>query len=93
MVDRLAFVRAAQTIRLTLGEIREIVALRDRGETPCTHVTDLIQRRADEIEHLITELQRLQAELIPLARRARSIEPDHCDPRLVCHVIAPVARR
>ncbi len=47
VVDRMAFVRAAQTVGLTLGEIREIVALRDLGETPCTDVTDLIHRRAD----------------------------------------------
>ena len=93
VVDRLAFVRAAQTVGLTLGEIREIVALRDRGETPCTHVTDLIHRRAEEVGHRITELQRLQAELIRLARRARSLDPDDCDPELVCHVIASVERR
>jgi len=93
VVDRLAFVRAAQTVGLTLGEIREIVALRDLGETPCTDVTDLIHRRAEEIGHRITELQRLQAELIRLDRPARSLDPDDCDPELVCHVIAPVARR
>lgn len=44
-VDRLGFVRAAQSVGLTLGEIREIVALRDRGETPCRHVTELLDRR------------------------------------------------
>ena len=32
-LDRLAFVRAAQVVGLTLGEIRQVVALRERGET------------------------------------------------------------
>ena len=31
---RLGFIRAAQSIGLSLGEIREILAVRDRGQTP-----------------------------------------------------------
>lgn len=38
VLDRLAFVRAAQAVGLTLGEIRSVVALRDDGESPCDHV-------------------------------------------------------
>lgn len=91
VVDRLGFVRAAQSVGLTLGEIREIVALRDRGETPCGHVADLLQRRATEIEERIASLQGLEGELRRLARRARSLDPADCDPGLVCHLITPAA--
>lgn len=49
-VDRLAFVRAAQAVGLTLGEIRGIVALRDDGETPCNHVLALLRDRAAELD-------------------------------------------
>lgn len=89
VVDRLTFVRAAQSVGLTLGEIREIVALRDRGETPCGHVTELLQRRAAEIEQRIDDLQRLHGELRRLARRALVLDPADCEPDLVCHLIAP----
>jgi MerR family copper efflux transcriptional regulator len=88
-VDRLAFVRAAQAVGLTLGEIRETIALRDRGETPCEHVVDLLQRRAGEIEDRVRALHDLQRDLQRLARRARTLDPARCDPRLVCHVITP----
>lgn len=88
-LERLRFVRAAQAVGLTLGEIREIVELRERGKTPCTHVTDLLQRRADEIEERIAELGRMRTELRRLARRARSLDPRDCDPTRVCHVIEP----
>lgn len=88
-VERLGFVRAAQSVGLTLGEIREVVALRDRGETPCGHVVHLVQRRADEIAERIRALQDLERELQQLARRARTLDPADCDPRLVCHLIAP----
>jgi len=86
-IDRLRFVRAAQAVGLTLGEIRSIVALRDRGETPCAHVMDLITARAAEVDQRITELQRLRADLETLARRARQLDPADCDPAHVCHLI------
>ena len=88
-VDRLRFIRAAQAAGLTLGEIRGIVALRDRGETPCTHVLHLITARAAEVDQRIIELQRLRADLERLARRARRLDPADCDPSRICHLIGP----
>jgi DNA-binding transcriptional MerR regulator len=89
VLDRLAFIRAAQAVGLTLGEIREVIAMRDRGEVPCGHVLDLLQERSAEVEARIAELQRLRTDLRQLARRARSLDPADCDPRQVCHLIAP----
>ena len=48
--DRLAFIRSAQAVGLSLGEIRGIVALRDRGATPCGLVLDLITARAADLD-------------------------------------------
>src|SRR6266403_1817154 len=59
-LDRLAFVRAAQAVGLSLGEIRGIVALRDEGQTPCGHVLDLLRTRSAELDRRITELRALQ---------------------------------
>lgn len=87
-VDHLAFVRAAQAVGLTLGEIRQVVALRERGQTPCSHVAGLLDRRATEIEARIAEMQRLRGELLRLAERAAGLDPADCDPRRICHVIA-----
>ena len=86
-LDRYRFVRAAQAVGLHLGEIREIIALRDQGSTPCGFVVDLIGRRAAELDARIAELQALRDELESLDRRARRLDPRRCDPRLVCHVI------
>jgi MerR family copper efflux transcriptional regulator len=88
-LDRYRFVRAAQAVGLRLGEIREIVALRDRGVTPCAFVAELIGRRADELDARIVELIALRDELRSLGRRARNLDPRQCDPRLICHVIEP----
>jgi len=88
-LDRLAFIRAAQAVGLSLGEIREIIGFRDRGETPCAHVAELVRQRAAELEQRIAELERMRTELRRLARRARSLNPADCEPGAVCHVIAP----
>lgn len=89
VLDRLAFVRSAQTVGLTLGEIREIVAFRARGETPCAHVAALIAHRSADLSRRIAELERMKAELSRLARRARSLDPRDCHPSQVCHIIGP----
>ena len=86
-LQQLAFVRAAQAVGLTLGEIREVIALRDRGEVPCGHVLELIQRRAGELDERIAELQTLRSELRRLARRATRMDPRDCEPDRVCHLI------
>ena len=87
-LGRLGFVRAAQALGLTLGEIRQIIALRERGTAPCAHVTALLQRRAGELGARIAELQQLRGELQQLAERAATLDPNQCSPERVCHVIA-----
>ena len=57
ILDRLAFIRAAQSSGFTLGEIKEIIAFRDQGQAPCGHVRDLIDQHATEVEQRIAELQ------------------------------------
>ena len=84
---QLGFVRAAQAAGLTLGEIREVIAMRDRGEVPCGHVAGLIQQRAAELDERVAELTALRDQLRRLARRARGLDPRDCDPNKICHLI------
>jgi MerR family transcriptional regulator, copper efflux regulator len=86
-LDVVRFVRSAQAVGLTLGEIRGILAFRDRGETPCGHVLELIGRRAAEIDEQITRLEGMRRELYRLERRARALRPEECAPSEICHVI------
>ena len=85
--ERLQFIRSAKAVGLSLGEIREILAYRDRGETPCAHVVDVIRRRASQIDDQIAQLEGMRTELRRLERRARTLDPENCAPLDVCHVI------
>jgi len=87
VVNRLGFIRSAQALGLSLGEIRGVIALRDAGETPCTHVVDLLRRRSAEIDRTIRELRSLKGDLNRLVERADGLDPTDCDPGRVCHLI------
>lgn len=89
VVERLAFIRSAQAVGLTLGEIRGIVALRDDGQAPCGHVLELLRARSDEIARTIRDLRVLQGELERLVERAQDLDSADCDAQRVCHLIGP----
>jgi MerR family copper efflux transcriptional regulator len=84
---RLVFIRAAQSIGLSLGEIREIFAVRDRGEVPCPHVASLIERRATELSQRIAALEGMRRDLGRLVKRARTMTRADARDATYCHII------
>ena len=86
VLDRLAFIRHAQAAGLTLAGIRQVLAIRDSGQPPCTHVTDLIARRLAEVDARLAELTRTRDQLVVLAARAAAQDPADC--RGYCSIIA-----
>lgn len=89
--DRLRFVRSAQAIGLTLGEIKEILAFRDRGERPCGYVEEVLEARLAEINQRMRELRTLKRELIALRERMRADGPPSREGAF-CHYIETAAR-
>ena len=72
--DRLAFIRRAQSVGLSLAEIADVIGLHDTGTAPCRHVRALAESRISEIDARAAELQQLRAELVRLAEAARDAE-------------------
>ena len=71
--------RHAQAAGLTLAAIRQVLEIRDGGQPPCVHVSDLIARR-------LAELTRTRDQLVVLAARAAAQDPADC--RGYCSIIA-----
>src|SRR5688572_20477135 len=59
-VDVLRFVKQAQTLGLTLAEIREVIGIRQGGRPPCRHVHALLNQKADELDRKLEDLMELR---------------------------------
>ena len=86
-LPRLAFIRAAQAIGLSVAEIREVIDIRDRGIPPCAHVLDLIEGHRAEVRARIRQLQQLESDLALLAEQGSMVDPAECDASGICKVI------
>lgn len=87
-VDLLQFVRRLRSLELPLDDVREIVALRTKGEPPCSQVRDALAREAAAIDHRIDDLMRVRDELTRLQAEADQITDDW-PASCVCHVLVP----
>ncbi|NJL84120.1 MAG: heavy metal-responsive transcriptional regulator [Chloroflexaceae bacterium] len=61
--NRLAFIKRAQSLGLSLEEIKEILAIRDGGELPCDRVKERLQEKLVAIAAQIAALEMLKSEL------------------------------
>jgi DNA-binding transcriptional MerR regulator len=87
-VDRLTFVREAQTTGLTLTEISSILDLRSQGEATCHHVIDLLERHLTAIDRHIETLRQTRRKLASLTDRARDLDPSDCRDPNRCQTIS-----
>lgn len=86
--ERLEFIRSAQALGIALGEIKEVLAFRDRGVYPCPYVLALIDRKVNEIESHIRGLRILATDLKRLRKAAAGIAPEASAAKgRFCHII------
>lgn len=84
-LDRVVFIRDAQTAGLTLRQIGQVLDIRDGGQPPCEHVGQVIDHRLNEVEKRIAELEQTRTHLRELARRTSELDPADCGG--YCHII------
>jgi MerR family mercuric resistance operon transcriptional regulator len=66
-VKRLRFVRKAQSLGFTLGEIKSLLELSETPEKDCGDVREKAQEKITEIEGRIADLKRMKKALNKLA--------------------------
>lgn len=87
--DRLRFIKSAQRVGLTLGEVKETLAFRERGERPCRYIAGVIDQRLGEVNQRLAELRTFKRELTELSNRMHTDGVAERDARY-CHYIEAV---
>lgn len=86
-VDLLQFIRRAQAAGLSLREVGQVLAIRDRGDAPCSHVRTVLAERLDRVRAQIAELVTLEVHLEALLAHARDGKPTAHDQASVCWIL------
>lgn len=86
-IERLDFVKQAQSSGLALAEIRSILEIKDQGGQTCEHTTSLLRWRLDELDAKIVELQTARVELQAMYKRAGALDPAECTDANRCQII------
>ena len=88
-VERLRLVAGARRLDLSLDDIQEILALRDRREAPCRILLERMEQKADEIAERIHALQHMESELRGLRTLGLTFPVDDVDGKnCVCHLVS-----
>jgi len=88
-LDRVKLVAGARNLDFSLGDIEEILALRDRREAPCRVVLGMLEEKAGEIRQRIKQLQRLEVDLRKLYAVGLTFPTDDIDGKdCVCHLVS-----
>ena len=86
-VERLIFIRKAKSLGFSLTDIKETLTLYDSQQAPCVHVLALLDRKIEEIDQLVGELQELQQELLRLREESEPRVKRAADGSPICGII------
>lgn len=87
-IERLRFIASARSLGLSLDDILEILAARDKGIAPCQRVLDTIAQRLKEIDRRIADLLTLRDSLRQLHTEGAilpldDVQGEHC----ICYLL------
>ena len=74
-VRRVRFIKRAQDLGFTLGEIRELLAMRERAATACGQVEARASATLGRIDEKIRDLESMRAALTQYVRACRAERP------------------
>ena len=63
ILERLAFIKKAQTLGFSLDEIRKIITDAQHGSSPCKEVREIVRQRLAELDEKMREMKRYRKEL------------------------------
>ena len=88
-LERARFVAAIRSLELSLDEVAEILAMRDRREAPCRTLLDRIEQKANQIEDRIRLLKQMEIDLRQLHELGLTFPTDDVDGKnCICHLVS-----
>lgn len=63
VLERLAFIKRAQVLGFSLEEIKQIIAEKQAGQSPCAEVREIVRGRLQELDERMKEMRRYRKEL------------------------------
>jgi DNA-binding transcriptional MerR regulator len=63
VLERLAFIKRAQVLGFSLDEIKQVIAEKQEGQSPCARVREIVRRRLLELDERMREMKRYRSEL------------------------------
>lgn len=83
-IARLQFIRRSRLSGLTLAQIGDILRVRDAGAAPCAHVSEALERRLEELDRQIADLQTLRMTVAGYRDAVEAADPAECDAGRIC---------
>ena len=79
VLDRLEFIKRAQVLGFSLHEIKELIAHKQAGASPCGEVREIVRRRLAELDERMKEMRRYRGELAATLKEwdERGAAPGH----------------
>ena len=84
---RLRFIRAAKSLGFTLADIRAFFDDAEHGESPCPRVRAMIERRIEETENRLAELNALHTKMVQALAAWQQMPDSHPSGDSVCALI------
>lgn len=63
VLERLAFIKQAQVLGFSLDEIKQIIAEKRAGQSPCAEVREIVRQRLQELDERMAQMRRYRREL------------------------------
>ena len=77
-LSRLAFIRHSRELGFSQAAIRQLLELSDHPDQSCDEVNEIAQRHLDEVNHRISRLEALKAELARMVHACQGGKVEDC---------------
>lgn len=92
VLNRLSFIKRAQSLGLSLSEVAAILSIHDQGQLPCGEVKQHLETKLVAIAQQIAALETLRTELEGVLSGWEEQPPTHLIHQTICPNLQPIKK-